>query len=246
MRIALMSDIHANREAFAACLAHAERAGVDRYIFLGDYVGYGADPEWAVDTLMAHVERGAVALKGNHDDAISNPRIHMNEVAETAIEWTRRRLDDRQRAFLAALPLTRQDSDQLFVHASAFVPQGWHYVVSSHDARMSFEATGHRLTFCGHVHVPQLYHLGPSRKVGAFTPVPETAVPLLPQRRWLAVLGAIGQPRDGIPAACYAILDAASSRLTYIRVAYEVQQAAQKIRAAGLPAFLALRLEQGY
>src|SRR6266511_814872 len=93
MLIALMSDIHANREAFSACLAHAASYPVDRYVFLGDYVGYGADPGWAVDTVMDHVERGAIALLGNHDEAISAARVQMNEVALAAIEWTRTRLD---------------------------------------------------------------------------------------------------------------------------------------------------------
>src|SRR6266516_4518278 len=217
MLIALMSDIHANREAFSACLAHAASYPVDRYVFLGDYVGYGADPGWAVDTVMDHVERGAIALLGNHDEAISAARVQMNEVALAAIEWTRTRLDARQREFLSRLPLTMEEADRLYVHASAQTPAAWHYVTDVHEARQSFDATARRATFCGHVHVPELYHLSVAGKIGAFE-----------------------------PAACYAVLDEERRTLTYVRVPYDVAGAGTKIRAAGLPSILAVRLEQGY
>jgi diadenosine tetraphosphatase ApaH/serine/threonine PP2A family protein phosphatase len=246
MLIALMSDIHANREAFSACLAHAASHPVDRYVFLGDYVGYGADPDWAVDTVMDHVERGAVALLGNHDQAISASRVQMNEIALAAIEWTRTRLDARHREFLAGLPLTMEEADRLYVHASAWEPTAWHYVMDAYEARQSFQATARRLTFCGHVHVPELYHLSAKARIGAFTPVAGVGIPLLPGRRWLAVIGAIGQSRDGVPAACYALLDEEEGTLTYVRVPYDIATAAAKIRAAGLPSMLAARLEQGY
>src|ERR1700751_3032793 len=85
MRIALMTDVHGNREAFAACLAHAAQNGIDRYVFLGDFAGYGADPGWVIDTVRAHVERGAVALLGNHDAAVLVDDNHMNETADAAI-----------------------------------------------------------------------------------------------------------------------------------------------------------------
>src|SRR5215472_17410370 len=85
MRIALMTDVHGNREAFAACLDHAAQSGVDRYVFLGDFVGYGADPGWVIDTVMSHVERGAIALLGNHDAAVLADDDQMNAVAAAAI-----------------------------------------------------------------------------------------------------------------------------------------------------------------
>jgi len=246
MLIALMSDIHANREAFSACLAHAASYPVDRHVFLGDYVGYGADPGWAVDTVMDHVERGATAILGNHDEAISATRVQMNEIASVAIEWTRERLDARQREFLGGLPLVREEADRLYVHASAWAPALWHYVTDAYEARQSLEATTRRVTFCGHVHVPELYQLSAAAKINAFTPVAGVGIPLLRPRRWLAVMGAVGQPRDGLPAACYAVLDEEESTLTYVRVPYDVAGAAAKIRAAGLPSILAARLEHGY
>src|SRR5579883_3370780 len=105
MRIALLTDIHANREALEACLGHADEAGVEHYIFLGDYVGYGADPGWVVDTIREYVAKGATALLGNHDAAVFEDDLRMNEVAEAAIQWTRPKLTREQKDFLRSLPL---------------------------------------------------------------------------------------------------------------------------------------------
>lgn len=245
MLTALLADIHANREAFAACLAHARASGAARYVFLGDYVGYGADPGWSVDTVMTHVDAGALAVAGNHDAAVSNRAEDLNDTARQVIDWTRDRLTERQRAFLARLPLTAEDGDCLFVHASACKPGTWEYVTGTEPARRSFAATGQRLTFCGHLHVPELYHVGSTGKIAAFLPVSGTAVPLLPQRRWLAVIGSVGQPRDGSPLASYALLDGSRGTLTCVHVPYDAATAAAKVRAAGLPGVLALRLLHG-
>jgi predicted phosphodiesterase len=245
MRIALFSDIHANREAFAACLAHAESAGADRYVFLGDYVGYGADPVWVIDTVKSYVERGAVAVLGNHDAAIGVPR-RMSTSAEIALEWTRMRLDGSRREFLARLPLCIEEDERLYVHANAWAPDQWGYIFGPTEAGRSLQATTCRLSFCGHVHVPQLYHLTPGAEIAAFAPLTGKTIPLLRQRRWLAVLGSVGQPRDGIPAAAYAIFDTERSELLFLRVPYDVAAAAGKVRAAGLPFSLSQRLELGY
>src|SRR5690349_21290179 len=137
MPIALMTDMHGNREAFAACLDHAAQNGVDRYVFLGDYAGYGADPGWVIDTVRDHVGRGAVALLGNHDAAVLGDNVGMNEVAAAAIDWTRGRLDQGQRDFLAGLPLSVEEDDRLYVHSSAFEPDRWHYVLDLYNASRS-------------------------------------------------------------------------------------------------------------
>ncbi len=245
MLIALLADIHGNREALSACLAHAKECGASRYVFLGDYVGYGADPGWAVDEIMAHVRGGAAAVMGNHDHAVISASEQMNPVAREAIEWTRRQLNESQRAFLASLPLLLEENRRLFVHASAASPANWEYVLGVTEAARSLRATQCRQTFCGHVHLPALFHQGASGKVGAFRPVAGVQIPLLPNRQWLVVMGAVGQPRDGNPAACYGLLDDERDTLTYIRVPYDVESAARKIRAAGLPLVLGTRLMHG-
>jgi len=246
MRIALLSDIHGNREALAACLDHARRAEVSRFVFLGDYVGYGADPGWVVDTVRAEVERGAVAILGNHDAALSTGTAGMNNLAADAIDWTRVHLDAKQRDFLSGLPLSVTEADRLYVHANAFAPGEWGYVTDLYSASRSIIATRAHVTFCGHIHVPALYHMSKTGKFASFDPVDRVEIPLSSQRRWLAVIGSVGQPRDHNPAACYAVLDDERSVLTYIRVPYDVETAARKIREAGLPIALSYRLFEGY
>jgi len=243
--LAVFADVHANRQAFAACLEAARARGAERYILLGDFVGYGADPEWTVDTAMRLVEEGATAVRGNHDNAIGIPNERMNEVAQAAIEWTRDRRSTSQRAFLADLPLVRAEEDRLYVHSEASDPARWRYVQSTADAARSIVATTAHVTFCGHIHRPALYSMSVTAKMTSFVPTAGVGVQLLKGRRWLAVLGSVGQPRDGNPAACFATYDTETREITYCRVPYDVETAAVRIRANGLPHWLADRLSQG-
>ncbi|MEP6802283.1 MAG: metallophosphoesterase family protein [Acidobacteriota bacterium] len=246
MRIALFADVHANFEALTACLAHAERRGAERHVFLGDHVGYGADPERVLDTMMALVDRGAIAVLGNHDAAVGGELgRQMNADAQTVIEWTRARLGHAQREFLTRLPLVVEEDGRLYAHANAWAPGGWEYVSGTSEADRSLRATGCRQTFFGHVHQPMLYHRTDAGGTLDFQPVPGVPIPLAATRRWLSLPGSVGQPRDGNPAACYALLDDARGLLTYHRVPYDAEETARKVREAGLPEALALRLEMG-
>ena len=128
MKLALLADIHSNLEALTACLAHAREQGAERYAFIGDLVGYGADPGAVVDLVADHRARGAVVVRGNHDHAVVAPSETMNPAAERAVAWTRDRLSAAQRAFLGELPLVERLGDALFVHASADAPSEWIYV----------------------------------------------------------------------------------------------------------------------
>ena len=245
MLLALLSDIHGNREAFEAALAGARAAGAERFVLLGDIVGYGADPEWCAEQAMELAAQGAVVLRGNHDEAVGNPSVSMNPTAAFALEWTRRQLGSRTRAFLSTLPFTAREGECQFVHADASAPEDWNYVLDVADAGAHLAACAARVSFCGHVHKPALYSAAAGGKVTYFRPVAMTPVPLLPQRRWLAVMGAVGQPRDGDPNAAFALYDTESASLRFMRVAYDIEKAAQKIRAAGLPVSLADRLFRG-
>ena len=250
MRLALLADLHANREAGEACLHRLGRLGYDRAVVLGDIVGYGADPAWAVDTVRTLVEAGGLALYGNHDEAVlrdahADAQSPKHAHAQAAIDWTRGRLSAAQRAFLAALPASIEDEDRLYVHANAWAPLQWGYVANALAAAQSIAATRQRVTFCGHVHEPALYHSQPEGGARHFAPTPGVAVPLLGSRRWLALPGSVGQPRDGNPAACCALYDTATTTLTTLRVAYDHHAAARKIVDAGLPESLAKRLVEG-
>ncbi len=245
MLLAVFSDIHGNRQAFEACLKVARAKGAERFILLGDFVGYGADPEWVVDTAMELVAGGAVAVRGNHDQAVNSSTETMNAEAQIAIEWTRGRLDAAQRRFLAELPMLVQDSDRLFVHSEASSPQRWNYVRSTTDAAKSLISTPAHVTFCGHIHRPALYSMSVTAKMTSFVPKTDVPVQLLRGRQWLAVLGSVGQPRDSDPSASFVLFDTASCQITYCRVPYDIASAANKIRENGLPPWLADRLSQG-
>jgi diadenosine tetraphosphatase ApaH/serine/threonine PP2A family protein phosphatase len=243
--LAVFADIHANRQAFAACLDFARAHGAERMVCLGDYVGYGADPEWTVETVMSLVDDGAMAVRGNHDNAIGSTAESMNAEAQAAIEWTRGRLSAPQRRFLAELPFELQDEDRLYVHSEANSPTKWRYVRGATDAARSIQATSAHVTFCGHIHQPALYSMSSAAKMTSFVPISGVPVQLSGGRQWLAVLGSVGQPRDGNPAASFAMYDTTSREITYCRVPYDVETAAARIRANGLPLWLADRLTAG-
>ncbi|MBH1974293.1 MAG: metallophosphoesterase family protein [Rhodobacteraceae bacterium] len=245
MRLALLSDIHANREAFQAVMDDLADRQIDRMVFLGDIVGYGPDPGWCLDRVADHVAQGAICLRGNHDRAVGVPERLMNVHARRVIDWTVNCLNARQKLFLSELPLAVVEEDTLFVHASADDPANWTYVTDCTAAAASLRATDARLTLCGHVHRPALYSQDPMGRVHLHEAKPATALPLLHSRRWLAVIGSVGQPRDGTGLAAYAILDRTANDLTFRRVAYDHGLTARKARDYGLPESLARRLMQG-
>lgn len=245
MLVAVFADLHANREAFEACLEHAARLGANPEVFLGDLVGYGADPAWVVDRVMEFAAAGAVVVRGNHDEAVARARPGMREEAARAVAWTREQLSAEQREYLGGLPLRHEDDPLLYVHANGWAPQEFEYISGAFDAGRSLRAVRQNITFCGHSHDPVLYHMGLTQRVEEFQPVPGVAIVLSATRRWLAIPGSCGQPRDGNPAACYATWDPLMRMLTWWRVPYDHATAAAKVRAAGLPQKLASRLEGG-
>jgi diadenosine tetraphosphatase ApaH/serine/threonine PP2A family protein phosphatase len=247
MRLALIADVHSNLEALRACLADARRRGAEQFAFLGDLVGYGADPVACVELVAELARGGAPVVMGNHDQFVLGGLCEdLSFPARDAIYWTREQLDPEHRAFLSALPLALRDGTALYAHAAAHEPGSWIYVTSPGQAARSLAATDARLVFLGHVHEPMLYHAVGPRAPRGFRPVPGVPIPLSPLRRWLAIVGSAGQPRDGNPAACYALLDRDRNTYTSVRVPYDHHAAGRKILAAGLPERLARRLETGH
>jgi diadenosine tetraphosphatase ApaH/serine/threonine PP2A family protein phosphatase len=247
VKTALVTDLHANREAVEAVLAHAQTQEVQAHAFLGDFVGYGADPAWVVDLVREHASQGAVAVQGNHDLATvlgANPLMRIE--ARAVIDWTRAQLDEQQLEFLRSLPMHDERDNRLFVHANAFAPEQWEYVLNANLALRSMLATSCRYTFCGHLHEQRLFHAGQTGRAGEFVPKPGLPIKLRDDRQWLVIPGSAGQPRDGNPAAAYAVFDDADCSITYHRVPYDHGLAADKIRAAGLPLRLAARLLTGH
>lgn len=249
MKLALLSDVHANLPALEACLAHAYALGAQRVALLGDLVGYGPHPAEVVERAIALAAAGNIALRGNHDEAAQAPSGPSRTAEELSAAWTHRQLAAPQRAFLAGLPLTATVGTTLLVHASAEDPGAWRYVDQPALAQRCLEAAelghGARHVFCGHVHAQRLFYHGRVGKLMSFEPVPGVAVPLRSHRQWVATVGSVGQPRDGDPRAMYALFDVAQELLSFHRVPYDHRSTAAAIRARGLPEAFALRLEQG-
>lgn len=246
MKLALLSDLHANLRALRACTDHARGQGADRFALLGDLVGYGPEPAELVDEVMALAAAGAIVLGGNHDALAVSPPQQATTHDEASAGWTHARLRPEHIAFLAGLPLTTRLRDALLVHASADQPAAWHYVDSAQRAAACLAAAADATyVFCGHVHRQQLYYQGSGRGLMLFEPTPGVAIPLGRHRRWVATVGSVGQPRDGDPRAMYALWDDSAARLAFHRVPYDHAAAAAALRQAGVPGPGATRLEEG-
>jgi diadenosine tetraphosphatase ApaH/serine/threonine PP2A family protein phosphatase len=249
MKLALLSDIHANQHALQACLAHAHQQGVTQFALLGDLVGYGADPAPVLDCVMQLAQQGAVVLQGNHDAMALAPPVSNELLGEATARWTHEQLSAEHRQFLASLPLTARWQSCFLVHASADAPGDWRYVDDERSAAASLAAASSdatvRYVFGGHVHRQTLYFKGSGRGLMPFSPTPGVPIPTPPHRQWIATIGSVGQPRDGQTSAMYALFDLTQSHLTFHRVPYDHLAAAAAVRRAGLPEYFAKRLEEG-
>jgi diadenosine tetraphosphatase ApaH/serine/threonine PP2A family protein phosphatase len=249
MKLALLSDVHANLQAFTACVAHARALGAERFALLGDLVGYGADPVPVLESVMHLAGEGAIVLKGNHDEMAVAPGSAGKTLGGSTADWTHAQLSAAHRDYLAALPLTHHDGPTLLVHASAEDPGRWRYVDDERSANASLDAAAKwpetRYVFGGHVHFQTLFYRGTGRGLMRFSPTAGVPVPMPRHRHWVATVGSVGQPRDGDPRAMYAIFDTTMAQVTFHRVAYDHHAAAAAIRRAGLPEYFAKRLEDG-
>ena len=249
MKLALLSDIHANIQALDTCLDHALNQGVEQFVLLGDFVGYGANPVEVVQRVQALAADGALLIKGNHDAGAVSPPAFARTVGDSTTAWTHAQLAPEQRQFLHELPMVMQHGSILLLHASADGPELWRYVYTGTAAAASLGAAATlpdvRHVFGGHVHHQTLYVGRGGLQVSKLSPLPGVAVALPMDRHWLATIGSAGQPRDGDPRAMYATFDTETLAFTFFRVSYDHQAAAQAIVQAGLPAWLAARLALG-
>ncbi len=242
MRYAVLSDVHGNLEALQGVLEDARQQGVGGVVCLGDFVGYGPDPNACVDLLRELV---AVALVGNHDLAALGrlDTRHFNLFARAAVEWTRDQLSPAVRAYLGGLRPREVFQGALLVHASPRDPVE-EYILDWETADDNFRAAEFSVCLFGHTHVPvRFVHDGQRTYV---LPLPASSpVELEPHLRYLVNVGSVGQPRDGDPRAGYVILDTRARTVELRRVAYPVEVVQAKMQACGLPRPLWERLREG-
>ncbi len=239
MRIAVLSDIHANLPALEAVLAAL--GPVDAVWHLGDVVGYGPHPDEVVARLR---DVGAVGVRGNHDlAALGGLEVEwFNPAARAAIEWTARRIGHQAREWLGALPERLAIDDLTLVHGSPQDPT-WEYITTTPGARANMAAFVTPYCLHGHTHVPAVWREDDGRLEG-ISPSDGSELPL-DERRLLFNPGSVGQPRDGDPRASALVLDTDARLVTWRRVEYPITSTQADIRAAGLPRWLADRLAFG-
>jgi diadenosine tetraphosphatase ApaH/serine/threonine PP2A family protein phosphatase len=241
MRIAMVSDVHSNLEALTAVLRDADRRGAAGLWCLGDTVGYGADPSAVLSLLRG---RGALMVAGNHDLAACGKMgiEEFNPVAAQAALWTREALAEDERAFMAALPLVTTRGEFTMVHGTLRQPE-WEYMLTPEQALAQFALQETRYSIVGHTHVPMLVR--ETDGAAAMRRLLPDAIIELGEERLILNPGGVGQPRDGDPRAPYMLYDEEAATISFHRVLYDIAEAQRKIREAGLPEFLASRLERG-
>jgi predicted phosphodiesterase len=241
MRVAVVSDIHANYHALEAVLAEIAADDVDEVWCLGDTVGYGPRPNRCCTVVREHT---AFGLIGNHDLAALGvlPLETFNDDAAAAARWTQATLEEESRSFLATLePSGARVGVELF-HASPLDPV-WDYVLSREGARLSLLATSAPLVLVGHSHVQLAF--GSDRGPVAGGVATDGQEIDLAHGRWLINPGSVGQPRGGDPRAAWLLIDDRAGRATFRRTRYPIERTQAEMQARGLPGALASRLEHG-
>ena len=232
MRLAIISDIHANLEALTKTIEMIGQTGVKEIVCLGDVVGYGANPNECLELVR---ERCSFILKGNHDAAavdLSAAETFTTNARLSAV-WTHRILGKENRDFLNSLPYTQEKEQSLYVHATPCSPQDWEYILTEYDAKAALQCFHQAICFIGHTHSPAIFgEFGKAKQVRR-------------ENRFIVNVGSVGQPRDGNPKLSFGVFDSTRWEYENIRAAYDIKTAAQKITEAGLPRGLAERLWVG-
>jgi diadenosine tetraphosphatase ApaH/serine/threonine PP2A family protein phosphatase len=245
LRIAAITDIHANLPALEAVLEATEEAGVEEVWCLGDVVGYGVEPDACAELVR---ERCQVCLVGNHDLAVLGALdiASFSEAAAAAVEWTRDNIGESALEFLRELEPRGERGDVSLFHASPLDPV-WEYVLSGEQANAGMDASPQRIGLIGHSHVALFFCRPDKGKEDETRGAQASDGALLDLRSgdWLINPGSVGQPRDGDPRAAWLEFDSEAESACFHRVPYDIERAANPILEAGLPSRLADRLHTG-
>ena len=241
MRYAVISDIHGNLEAFESVLSAISEERVDDYLFLGDAIGYGADPKECLRLLKSLNPVAAIA--GNHEWGVLGKLdvSYFNDTARDAIAWAAKVLDGADREYIESFPLVYQDEKVTLVHGTLNMPEEFYYIFDNEDAYVTLSQMNNSLCFVGHSHVPGIFSFD-HNKVECMD---RTDIKMDGENRYLVNVGSVGQPRDGDPKASFAVYDDEELTVEIKRAEYDVKKAQRKILNAGLPAKLAERLSEG-
>jgi len=238
MKIAIISDVHANLEALTACLKKIDELGADKIICLGDLVDYCAEPNECIELIKNNCD---VVVMGNHDEAqfeYDMPEGFSNHARISSIH-TRSVIMPEYIEYFKSLPRVYKYENLLFVHGSPQAPEDYRYVLTTEAAEQNFRAFDENICFIGHSHKPLIFE---ETKSGVQIVTGE--YPKIGQR-YLINVGSVGQPRDGDPRLSFGLFDVNNWKYENIRVEYDTQIASNKIKNEGLPLYLAERIING-
>jgi diadenosine tetraphosphatase ApaH/serine/threonine PP2A family protein phosphatase len=241
MKLALISDVHGNLQALQSVLEDIGKVEFDRLLFLGDAVGYGANPNEVVRLINTECD---ACIMGNHDAcALGQTQIeNFNSYAKQALEFTKSTLDSESLQLISEYGIIGRIDDILFTHATPGRPTEWNYCISIVQAAREFERFDVQACFIGHSHFPMIFSRNGNENVGM---LPPSDVNLKPDHKYLINVGSVGQPRDGDPRSCYVHFDTDTRELTYRRVSYDIESAQHAMKERGLPEYLIERLARG-
>ena len=238
-KYAILGDIHANLEALSAVLEDAEANGVNKYVCVGDIVGYNANPSECLEIVR---EKCVAVVRGNHDHYVSHDECldDFHPLAANVIDWTRKQLSEEQTKYLRNLRLSIMVDGFTIVHSTLDMPEKWGYVLDTLDAAANFNYQNTSVCFHGHTHVPVIFERQTSVTRNGFSTYTTSL-----GKKCFVNTGSVGQPRDGDPRASYIIYEPKERQIKLRRVAYDIASTQRKIIEAGLPERLAKRLDYG-
>lgn len=241
MRYAIFSDVHSNLEALEAVLNAYKKEAIDKYLCVGDIVGYASNPKECIGRIK---QDKIVTVAGNHDWASVGlfSCEYFNALASQAVAWTKLNLGEEDKDFLKSLKLTYKNKDLTIAHGTLDNPQDFNYLTDGYLAQESFKLLETDICFVGHTHVPAIFIQDSSSGIHFWE---ESFIKIKPQNRYIVNVGSVGQPRDGNPKASYCIYDTEGREIQIKRISYNVELAKNKIIKAGLPQFLGDRLLSG-
>ncbi|MEW6068917.1 MAG: metallophosphoesterase family protein [Nitrospirota bacterium] len=240
MYYAVISDVHSNLDALEAVFNDIKKRKIEKIFFIGDAVGYGPDPNECIDIL---VKRCKILLAGNHDWGVLGLTdiSYFNEYARYAVEWTKEVLTESNIKLLQSFHVKKEvkNDDMLLVHSTPKNPEEWHYLLTLWDAELNFQYFENRFCFIGHSHKPVIIERFPSGELG----VHKETTRFKKTNRYIINAGSVGQPRDGDPRACYAIVD--DEKIEIVRIPYNIKAVQEKMKKRHLPGPLIERLSRG-
>ena len=245
MKIAILSDIHSNLEAFEAVLFEIEKRKIKKIWHLGDIVGYGPNPNECIELIK---KKKIISLAGNHDLAVVGKisTFNFNPYATQAIKINSQEITEKNKKFLESLPLNLKLKENIILAHGSIRDPIWEYLLEIYQAEENFSLFQEKVLFVGHSHVPMVFEKRKDKIYQFRFPPDKAFLKFEKDSRYIINPGGVGQPRDYNPKASFVIFDDEFLTLEYHRIEYNYQKTQEKMRRKNFPQFLIDRLAIGY